>query len=154
MSCSQRWIDLLLKILEEEKAHQQSNVSKQVNYCTLIRFDQSLGWKFSGLFLNSGFWGWLSIESQPQTSEFRQIIILAALIYFNSAKDNWPFKLVTAHFKIWISKVQGFWNFELSTMRLLFESYIKIVSFLISASLWKMVKKFEKKQQQQPKLFK
>ena len=28
---SQRWIDLLLKILEEEKAHQQSNVSKQVN---------------------------------------------------------------------------------------------------------------------------
>ena len=29
---SQRWIDLLLKILEEEKAHQQSNVSKQVHH--------------------------------------------------------------------------------------------------------------------------
>ena len=28
------------------------------------------GWKFSGLFLNSGFWGWLSIESQPQNAEF------------------------------------------------------------------------------------
>ena len=27
------------------------------------------GWKFSGLFLNSGFWGWLSSESQPQNTE-------------------------------------------------------------------------------------
>ena len=26
-------------------------------------------WRFSGLFLNSGFWGWLSIESQPQNPE-------------------------------------------------------------------------------------
>lgn len=27
---SQRWVDLLLKILEEEKAHKQANVSKEV----------------------------------------------------------------------------------------------------------------------------
>ena len=28
------------------------------------------GWKFLGLFLNSGFWGWLSMESQPHKTEF------------------------------------------------------------------------------------
>ena len=31
------------------------------------------GWKFSGLFLNSGFWGWLSIESQPQNTELGRL---------------------------------------------------------------------------------
>ena len=31
------------------------------------------GWKFSGLFLNSGFWVWLSIESQPQNAELRRL---------------------------------------------------------------------------------
>ena len=30
-------------------------------------------WTFSGLFLNSGFWGWLSIESQPQNTELRTL---------------------------------------------------------------------------------
>ena len=45
------------------------------------------------IFLNLGFWGWLS-------------------------KDNWPFKFEivdiyrhTASFKIWFSKVQDFGNF-------------------------------------------
>ena len=31
------------------------------------------GWKFSGLFLNSGFWGWLSKESQPQNAELGRL---------------------------------------------------------------------------------
>ena len=31
------------------------------------------GWKFSGLFLNSGFWGWLSTESQPQNAELGRL---------------------------------------------------------------------------------
>ena len=31
------------------------------------------GWKFWGLFLNSEFWGWLSIESQPQNSELGRL---------------------------------------------------------------------------------
>ena len=31
------------------------------------------GWKFSGLFLNSGFLGWLSIESQPQNAELGRL---------------------------------------------------------------------------------
>ena len=36
------------------------------------------GLKFSGLILNSGFWGWLSIESQPQNAELGR---------FNSISD-------------------------------------------------------------------
>lgn len=31
---SHRWVDLLLKILEEEKAHKQANVTKEVDTCT------------------------------------------------------------------------------------------------------------------------
>ena len=31
------------------------------------------GWKFSGLFLDLGFWGWLSTESHPQNAEFRRL---------------------------------------------------------------------------------
>ena len=31
------------------------------------------GGKFSGLFLNSGFWGWLSTESQPQNAELGRL---------------------------------------------------------------------------------
>ncbi|XP_060607151.1 E3 ubiquitin-protein ligase HERC2-like isoform X1 [Ruditapes philippinarum] len=34
---SQRWVDLLLKILEEEKAHKQANVSKQILTIKLLR---------------------------------------------------------------------------------------------------------------------
>ena len=30
-------------------------------------------WKFSGLFLNSGFWGWLSTDSHPQNAELRRL---------------------------------------------------------------------------------
>ena len=40
------------------------------------------GWKFSGLFLNSGFWGWLSTECQPQNAELRRSY--QHLIYFQS----------------------------------------------------------------------
>ena len=29
--------------------------------------------KFSGLIMNSGFWGWLSIESQPQNAELGRL---------------------------------------------------------------------------------
>ena len=31
------------------------------------------GWKVSGLFLNSGFWGWLSTASHPQNAESRSL---------------------------------------------------------------------------------
>ena len=31
------------------------------------------GRRFSGLFLNSGFWGWLSLESQPQNAELGKL---------------------------------------------------------------------------------
>ena len=48
-----------------------------------------MGEKFSGLILNSGFWGWLSIESQPQNP---------------------------ACFNIWISLSSGFRIFEISPM--------------------------------------
>ena len=30
-------------------------------------------WKFPGLIMNSGFWGWLSIESQPQNAELGRL---------------------------------------------------------------------------------
>ena len=40
-------------------------------------------WKFTGLFLISGFWGWLPTESQPMLLWF----------IFSLSKDNWPFKL-------------------------------------------------------------
>ena len=78
------------------------------------------GWKFSGLFLNSGFWGWHSIESQRQNTELGRLQSLFWYIY-SLSKGNQPFKLEilklwrhTASFKIWISKVQDFGNFELS----------------------------------------
>ena len=44
-------------------------------YREIYRFCYSFyhGWKFSGLFLNSGFWGWLSTESQPQNADLRRL---------------------------------------------------------------------------------
>ena len=44
------------------------------------------GWKFSGLFLNSGFWGWLSKESQPQNAELGRLKWLPWFI-FRLSKD-------------------------------------------------------------------
>ena len=38
------------------------------------------GWKLSGLFLNSGFWGWLSTESQPHNPELGRLLWLFDLI--------------------------------------------------------------------------
>ena len=74
------------------------------------------------LFLNSGFWGWLSTESQPQNPEFGGFLWLL-WFNFSPSKDNWPFKIEivdiyrhTASFKFWFSKVQDFGNFELSPM--------------------------------------
>ena len=82
-------------------------------------------WNFSGLFLNSGFWGWLSVESQPQNPVLGRFLWLL-WFNFSLSKDNWPFKLEivniyrqTASFKIWFSKVQDFENFELSPMYLI-----------------------------------
>ena len=38
-----------------------------------LRFRKKHVWKVSGLFLNSGFWGWLSIECQPQNPELGRL---------------------------------------------------------------------------------
>ena len=43
-----------------------------LNYLLLqkdLQVSIALVWKFSVLFLNSGFWGWLSTESPPQNAE-------------------------------------------------------------------------------------
>ena len=80
------------------------------------------GWKFSGLFLNSGFWGLLSIKSQPQNAELSRLNSFSDLFSVHlRAIDHLNLKLLifwrhTASFKIWISKVLDFWNFELSPM--------------------------------------
>ena len=66
------------------------------------------GWKFSGFFLNLEFWGWLSIESQPQNAEFCRLLCFDNLFY-NSL--NWKLMIFCRHnaqFEIWISKVQDF----------------------------------------------
>ena len=42
-------------------------------YSHSLNLHELHGWKFSGLFLNSGFWGWLSIESQPQNTELSRL---------------------------------------------------------------------------------
>ena len=40
-----------------------------LKFCYVGEWVSLHGWMFSGLILNSGFWGWLSIESQPQNAE-------------------------------------------------------------------------------------
>ena len=93
------------------------------------------GWKFSRLILNSGFWGWLSTESQPQNAELGRSQHLLRFI-LSLSKDNWPFKLEivifsghTSSFKIGVSKVQDFGTFrilELSSMPILFTSPYRV----------------------------
>ena len=41
--------------------------------CCICQHGCLHGWKFSGFILNSGFWGWLSIESQPQHAELGRL---------------------------------------------------------------------------------
>ena len=43
------------------------NAASLIIYASEIQYEH--GWKFLGLFLNSGFWVWLSMESQPQNTE-------------------------------------------------------------------------------------
>ena len=50
------------------------------------------GRKVSRLFLNSGFWGWLSIESQPQNAELGSLQYILCLIFW-LAKYTESFKL-------------------------------------------------------------
>ena len=44
---------------------------KQFMFCQFLLYSRCIfmGGKISGLYLNSGFWGWLSKESQPQNPE-------------------------------------------------------------------------------------
>ena len=68
------WSGLILNEIKETKVHKQMrehtaiivNGGKRVNW--IIH-----RWKFSGLFPNSGFWGWISIESQPQNAELGRL---------------------------------------------------------------------------------
>ena len=43
------------------------------NFSKRSIYEGKHGWKFSGFILNSGFWGWLSIESQPQNAELDRL---------------------------------------------------------------------------------
>ena len=91
-----------------------------------IRPDILHGWKFLGLFLNSGFWGWLSIESQPQNAElvnygrFSYLYTVCLKTIGHLSLKLWIFHRHTARFKIWVSNVQDFGNFELSSMHFAF----------------------------------
>ena len=77
------------------------------------------GWKLSGLFLNSGFWGWLSMESQPQNAE---LDYYKFWFIFRLSVDSWDhlnFKFLTfcMHTQILRFKFLKFRNihhFELS----------------------------------------
>ena len=47
--------------------------NKLVSWYSIVQDQVIQRRNFPGLFLNSGFWGWLSIESQPQNLEFRKL---------------------------------------------------------------------------------
>ena len=84
---------------------------------TVISDFISMGESFLGLLLNSGFWGWLSIERQPQKLNSAGNNSFSDLVYLKVF--NLDFLLIwrhTASFKFWFSKVQDFGNFELSPM--------------------------------------
>ena len=61
--------------LEQEKLELKERLSVLSKKTLLEGLSRQAGqgkWRFSGLFLNPGFWGWLSIESQPQNAELRR----------------------------------------------------------------------------------
>ena len=105
---------------------------------TFVQSYLSLCCLFSGLFLNSGFWGWLSIESQPQNPELGRLLWLL-WFNFSLSEDNWPFKLKfvdiyshTASFRIWFSKVQDFGIFELSPISAMCQGIKTRISYAVS----------------------
>ena len=74
---------------------------------------------------NSQFYCYVSLHRKSASKCWIRQIIISCLFYFSPSKDNWPFNLKlfmicwhTTIFKIWISKVQDFGNFEFSPMSL------------------------------------
>ena len=67
--------------------------------CLIVAF--SHGWKFSGLFLNSGFWGWLSVESQPQNAESGRLYSQPSLQWHclspNNLMLNWTSVVINSN---------------------------------------------------------
>ena len=98
----------------------------------------SHGWKLTGLFLNSGFWGWRSTERQPQNPYFGRFLWLL-WFNFSLSVDNLAFKLEnvdifrhTASFKTWFSNFQDFGNFELPPMYSLQSDQLQRIAKLLN----------------------
>ena len=68
--------------------------------------------QFTGLFLNTGFWGGLFNESQPQNPEYGWDIgnIMFSIIYFDHSRLIILMSCTLT--KIWIFKSSGFFNFH------------------------------------------
>ena len=80
-----------------------NNIYQDKNFTTVM------GENFHGLFLNSGFWGWLSINNFFDVfSVSLKIITALTLKLFKS--------MHAACLKFWTSKVQDFRNYKLSPM--------------------------------------
>ena len=69
--------DTLLVVLKEcfEKVNFENSQQTTTKAWKITQHAKSSkhGWKFSGLILNSVFWGWLSKESQHQNTEFGRL---------------------------------------------------------------------------------
>ena len=83
----------LLEITCHASWHVDRNALPESVFCSAEKH----GWKFSGSFLNSGFRGWLSVESQPQSPEFG-ILYWFLWVTFISSKAYWLFKLEITKF--------------------------------------------------------
>ena len=74
---------------------------KQISSCRQAIYDRAIslkaaaerapGLNFSGLFLNSGFWGWLSIDGKPAFKCWIKQIIIASDLFSVHLEGNWPF---------------------------------------------------------------
>ena len=88
--------------------------------------------------MNSGFWGWLSVESQPQNAEFvrsnsfSDLFSVCLRTFDHLNLKLWIISGHTANFKIGVSKVQDLGNFEGSPMHIFRWAYCKYQLALLS----------------------